>query len=145
MHLSRRHRVGVVRPNEIIYARLITVCSKAEVPDIETARFFLASAHKDGIKPTVFMFTSAIWVAERIANFSFAKELLTEMKAEGIAANSISYAGVISAAAKADQLEEAFALYHESRSAGCSATATTYNVSTRSCLMHFASCTCFSP
>lgn len=127
--------MGVVRPNEIIYARLIAVCSKAEVPDIETARFFLTSARKDGIRSTVFMYTSAIWTAERSANFAFAKEVLAEMKAEGVAANSVSYAGVISTAAKSGLVDEAFALYEESKSAGCSAIAATYNVSTRSVLL----------
>ena len=131
MHLSRRYRVGVVRPNRITYARLVAVCSKAAVPDIACARFFLDSARKDRIEPTVFMYTSAIWTAERSANFTFAMEVLDEMKTEGVKANSVTYAGVISAAAKAGLVDEAFAMYKESRSAGCSPSATTYNVSTR--------------
>ena len=93
MHLSRRYRVGVVRPNQIIYARLVAVCTKADVPDMESARFFLSSARKDGINPTVYMYTAAIWTAERSGNYTFANEILQEMKDEGVEANSVSYAG----------------------------------------------------
>lgn len=130
MQLSRRYRVGVVRPSSITYARAIAVCRRAEAPDVESARFFLASARKDpSIEPTVFMFSAAIWTAERSGNYSMAKQFLDEMKAEGIAANSISYTGVISAAAKNGQVDKAIALWEEMKSRGCVPTTATYNVS----------------
>jgi pentatricopeptide repeat protein len=78
------------------------------------------------------MYTSAIWTAERSANLAFAKEVLDEMNAEGVPANSVSYAGVISTAAKSGFADEAFAFYEESRRVGCPAIAATYNVSRHS-------------
>ncbi|CAB9519440.1 Pentatricopeptide repeat-containing protein [Seminavis robusta] len=133
MHLSRRHRVGVVRPNQITYARLIAVCTKADVPDIDTARFFLESARKDGIEPTVFMYTAAIWTAEKTANYTVAREFWDEMKQERVVPNAVSYSGVISAAARAGLMHEAITLYREMKSAGCSPTVATYNALALAC------------
>lgn len=127
MQLSRRYRVGVVRPSNITYARAIAVCSKADVPDVESARFFLSSARSDGVEPTVFMYSAAIWTAERSGNYSFAKEILEEMKAEDVEPNSISYTGVISTAARAGRLEEAMAVYSEFKKCGGAPSAATYN------------------
>jgi len=127
MQLSRRYRMGVVRPSNITYARAIAVCSKADAPDVESARFFLSSSRNDGVEPTVFMYSAAIWTAERCGNYSFAKEILEEMKAEGVEPNSISYTGVISAAARAGCLEEALAVYWEFRKGGGAPSAATYN------------------
>ena len=120
--------MGVVRPSNITYARAIAVCRKADIPDVETARFFLSSARKDGVEPTVFMYTAAIWTAERCGNFTYAAEILEEMKSQGVEANSISYTGAISAAARAGEVHEAVALYKEFKKDGAPSAAM-YNVS----------------
>ena len=132
MHLSRRKRVGVVRPSNITYARAIAVCRRAQAPDVETARFFLTSARKDGVEPTVFMYSAAIWTAERSGNYSVAKDFLDEMQEKGIPANSISYTGVIAAAARNAQAKEAIMLWEEMKVNGCVPSGATYNVSRRS-------------
>jgi len=129
MHLSRRHRLGVVRPCSITYARAVAVCRRAEVPDVESVRFFLESAQKDEIKPTVFMYSAAIWTAERSGNYTVAKHFLEEMQAKGVRPNTICYTGVISAASKNGQVEEASLLWKEMTRRGCMPTVATYNVS----------------
>lgn len=129
MQMSRRKRVGVVRPSSITYARAIAVCRRAQAPDVESARFFLDSARKNGVEPTIFMYSAAIWTAERSGNYSVAKDFLHEMQDQGISANSISYTGVIAAAAKNAQVEEAIALWEEMKVRGCVPTGATYNVS----------------
>lgn len=120
--------MGVVRPSNITYARAIAVCRKADIPDVETARFFLSSARNDGVEPTVFMYTAAIWTAERSGNYTFAAEVLQEMKSQGVKANCISYTGVISAAARGGRVDEAIALYEEFKEGGVPSPAM-YNVS----------------
>ena len=129
MQLSRRYRVGVVVPSNITYARAIAVCRKPEFPDVETARFFLSSARIDGVEPTVFMYTAAIWTAEKDGNYDIAAEILEEMKSRGVAANSVSYTGAISAAARAGYVDEAMALFRESKQDGVRPSAAMYNVS----------------
>jgi pentatricopeptide repeat protein len=130
MKLSRRYRVGVVRPSSITYARAIAVCGKAENPDIETARFFLASARDDDIEPTVFMYSAAIWTAERSGDYKAAIEILCEMQSlNNIQANTICYNGVLSALAQHGRDGEALALYEEMRENNCVPTVSTYNVS----------------
>ena len=122
--------MGVVRPSNITYARAIACCRKADVPDVDTARFFLSSARNDGVEPTVFMYTAAIWTAERSGNYTVAAEILEEMKSLGVKANSISYTGVISAAARAGLFDEAVLLYKEFKERGVPSAAM-YNVSER--------------
>ena len=56
MRLSRQYRVGVVTPTSVTFANAISACGRGDVPDLESARYFLDMALQDGIQPTVFKF-----------------------------------------------------------------------------------------
>ena len=111
-----------------MYARAIAVCSKGDIPDVEMARFFLEAARKDGVDRNLFMFSAAIWTAERAGNYTEAKVLLEELKAAGLPPNTIAFTGVISAAARNGYVQEAFQLHLEMLGNGCKVTYATYNV-----------------
>ena len=126
--LTRRHRVGVVQPSSITYARAIAVCRKAEVPDVGSAQFFLEAARKDGVGATVFMYSAAIWTAERSGDCGAALQMLHEMKSVGVDANIVCYNGVLSTLARQGHISEAIEVYEEMKDNRCRPTATTFKV-----------------
>lgn len=121
--------MGVVKPTSITYARAIAVCRKAQVPDVESARFFLESAREDGVDATVFMYSAAIWTAESAGDWEAALAMLHEMESNDITPNTISYNGVISAMARQGRGHEAMSLYQQMRAKNlCRPTVHTYKV-----------------
>jgi pentatricopeptide repeat protein len=129
MRLSRRHRTGASPPTSVTYAHAISACQKAETPDVDSARLLLKWARDDAIEPTVFMYASAIWTAERSSNCAVALELFDEMKMVGCSPNAVAYDGVISAVSKQGNAAQAIALYEKMKSDGLKPTLVTYKVS----------------
>lgn len=139
MRISRRHRYGATPPTSITYVHAITACRKSQVPDLDSALFLLDSARNDGINPNIYMYSAAIWTAERAGNCTSALDILREMKSPpstefGCIANSIAYDGVISALASNGRDEEAIELFEEMKDSGIAPTSTTYQVCRLFCL-----------
>ena len=111
MRLSRRSRLGSVPPNNVTYAHAINVCQKAETPDMKSAEMFLQWAEDDGVEPTVYMYASAIWVAQRCGNCLKALEVFGQMESKGCKANSVAFNGVISALCDHGNVERAVKLF----------------------------------
>ena len=129
MRLSRRYRHGAVPPSNVTYAHAINACQKADIPDMKTALLFLDWARDDAIPPSIFMYSSAIWTAQRCGDYGKAIRLFQEMKSAGCIPNSVAYDGVISALCKQGNLDEIFAMYNEMKSRGIHATVVTMSVS----------------
>ena len=129
MRLSRRYRIGVVLPTNITYARAIAVCRKASTPDVETARHFLETARDDGIEPTLFMYSAAIWTAAAAIDPNSALEFFNEMKDQGVTPNTICYNGVISSLAMHHLYIPVLNLFNEMKESGQEPTVSTYSVS----------------
>ena len=129
MRLSRRHRYGAVPPTNVTYAHAINACQKADIPDMKTALLFLDWARDDAIQPSIFMYSSAIWTAQRCGEYDRAISLFQDMKSAGCKPNSVAYDGVISALCKQGNLDEILFLYNEMKSRGIDATVVTMSVS----------------
>lgn len=118
MRFSRRYRYGVVPPTSVTYAYAINICQRADDLDLQDVECFLGWAEDDGIKPTVFMYASAIWSAQRIGDCSKALEFFHEMESLGCEPNSVAFDGVISALCGNDDLEQALEMYEKTRTLG---------------------------
>ena len=114
MRLSRRHRLGQVPPTAKTYTLAISACKS----DFETALFLLQDSIHDGITPNVFMYSAAIWIAEKCGKSDAALDLLEEMKQVGCAPNDVSYGGVMASLADNGRAEEAIDLFAEMKSNG---------------------------
>ena len=128
MRLSRRNRYGAVPPTNVTYAHAISVCQKAENPDLEAAELFLRWAKDDGIQPTVFMYASAIWAAQRRGNCFKALELFSEMQSAECRANSVAFNGVISALCDRGNVKQAVAMYEQMKDQGYQLSGSTFKV-----------------
>jgi pentatricopeptide repeat protein len=129
MRLSRRNRYGAVPPTNVTYAHAISVCQKAENPDLDTAELFLRWAKDDGIQPTVFMYASAIWTAQRLCNCSKALELFSELQSAECRANSVAFNGVISALCDHGNVKRALTMYEQMKDQGYQLSGSTFKVS----------------
>lgn len=129
MRLSRRNRYGAVPPSNITYTYAIASCRKAPVPDLDTARFFLRNALDDGVIPDVFMYSAAIWTAEKKGDSDAALQFLEDIKASNCTPNIVSYNGVISALAVTGKYEQAVAAFVEMKERNVRPTSMTYMVS----------------
>ena len=129
MRLSRRHRYGAVPPTNVTYAHAINACQKADIPDLKTALLLLEWSRDDAIPPSIFMYSSAIWTAERSGDFGKARDLFCEMKSAGCNPNSVAYDGVISALSKQGKLGEMLTMYREMKANGIRPTVVTLTVS----------------
>lgn len=126
MRDSRRYRYGAVPPTSITYTHAITACRKTEIPDVAAALFLLDRARNDGVEPNVFMYSAAIWTAERAGDCEVALRLLEEMQSNQIFPNVVSYNGVISALAVNGRVEDALALWEEMKEKGIKPNKTTF-------------------
>uniref|UniRef100_A0A7S4IIR1 Smr domain-containing protein n=1 Tax=Odontella aurita TaxID=265563 RepID=A0A7S4IIR1_9STRA len=138
MRLSRRDRYSAVKPTAVSYTNAISCCKNSNPPDLDRALRLLEEARvgADGVKPNVFMYSAAIWTAERAGNCSVAERLLRDMTTAkgprgeeegwGCSPNVVSYDGVISCHAKRGNMDEAMALYDEMRTRGIVPTPVTY-------------------
>ena len=97
MRLSRRNRYGAIPPTAVTYAHAINVCQRAKIPDLKTANQLINWAKDDRIQPTVFIFASAIWTAQRCGDLSRCLELYEEMERMGCIANGVVLNGILSA------------------------------------------------
>jgi pentatricopeptide repeat protein len=97
MRLSRRNRYGAIPPTAVTYAHAINVCQRAKIPDLKTANQLINWAKDDRIQPTVFIFASAIWTAQRCGDLSRCLELYEEMERMGCTANGVVLNGILSA------------------------------------------------
>jgi pentatricopeptide repeat protein len=118
MRLSRRSRYGAVPPNSVTYAHAIYVCQKAENPDLKGAEQYLRWAEADGIKINVFMYSSAIWTAQRCDNWRRAVELFQDMETSGCEANDVAYNGVLSALCASGDFSKVMEFYQDMKDAG---------------------------
>jgi len=137
MKLTRRNRVGGIRPNSITYVNAITRCRKTSInggidPRIafDIAIHLLNMARKEedfGITLlNVYVYSSVIWMAEAVNDYRTAVQVLREMK-KCPPPNAICYDGVISVLSKQGLHREALYLYYEMQSKDLSATRRTYN------------------
>ena len=94
------------------------MCQKSEPPDLEGAERFLRWAQDDGITPTVFMYGSAIWAAQRSGECLKAFDLFSEMKSVQCSPNAVAYNGVISALCDHGNADRALAMYEEMKHHG---------------------------
>ena len=117
MRLSRRERYSRVKPTSVTYVNGITVCRKADPPDLPRARKFLESAIREGIKPNVYMYSAAIWCAEYSGDADAAMTFLDEMKSSVPARrcdpNAVTYDGCMSALASDGRYKEVIKLFRE--------------------------------
>jgi len=118
MRMSRRNRHGATPPSRITYTHAISACRKAKEPDLETALYFLEAAKSDGIEPNVFMYSAAIWTAERCGDSDIALAILDKMKEVKCEPNAVTYLGVISTLAVAGRAIEAIQMFEEMKSSG---------------------------
>jgi len=100
-----------VKPTSVTYTNAIGACKRADPPDMNAALYFLEEAQKDGIKKNVFMYSSAIWTAERCGDAKTAIFLLSSMRRNGCTPNAISYDGVLSTLASIGKFEEACSIF----------------------------------
>ena len=80
MRFSRRNRLGAIPPNSVTYAHAINVCQRAAMPDLIAVNQLMNWASDDQIKPTVFMYASAIWTAQRCGDLYRCLELYEELE-----------------------------------------------------------------
>jgi pentatricopeptide repeat protein len=97
MRLSRRFRNDSVPPTNVTYAHAVHVCHRAPEPDLESAMELLEWARDDRIVPTAFMYSPAIWTAQRCGNHSRAIELFGEMEESGCTPDGFSMNGLVCA------------------------------------------------
>jgi pentatricopeptide repeat domain-containing protein 1 len=130
MRLSRRHRHGAVPPTSVTYAHALHVCQKPEMPDLECTERLLSWARDDAIQPTVFMYASAIWAAQRAGNCFKAMEYFQEMESAGCRANAVTYNGAVSALCGHGEVTRAVAMYEDMKDQGYQLSGASFRVST---------------
>jgi len=133
MKLTRRNRVGVIKPNSVSYVNAISQCRKASIEGdprsaYEIATHLLDLAREEdrgkGIDLNVFVYSASIWMAEAVHDYQTAVRLLREMKCSP---NNICYDGVISALSHHGGFHrEALYYYYEMQQLGLSASRKTY-------------------
>jgi len=130
MRLSRRERYSSVVPTTVTYTNAITVCRRAEPPDLLRARQFLENAIREGVAPNVFMYSAAIWTAERCSDPDAALAFLHEMKSSTPSRhckpNAVTYDGCVSAFASKGKYKEVMQLLQEMKDLGIAWTPVTY-------------------
>lgn len=129
MRLSRRNRYGVIPPTNATYAHAISACQKARYPDLKGVELLLRWAEDDGIKPNVFMYSGAIWTAQRSGNCAKALEFFSEMQSAECRVNSVAFNGVISALCDHGDIQKAVAMYDHMKDQGFHLFASTCRVS----------------
>ena len=83
-----------LRPTTVTYTNAIGVCRRASPPDLETSIFLLDDASEKGVQKNVFMYSAAIWTAERCEDWEVALRLFNEMKGQPLSQpNAVSYDG----------------------------------------------------
>lgn len=115
MRFSRRNRFGANPPTNVTYTLAINVCQKAEVIDLKLVDLLLAWAEDDGIAPTVFMYSSAIWAAQKVGDCGKAIAYFSTMERVGCEPNAVVFDGLISALGEKGDVEEAIKLYERTR------------------------------
>jgi len=112
MRMSRRNRYGAIPPNSITYAHAISVCQRAIIPDLVTVNQFLNWANDDQVEPTVFMYASAIWTAQRCGDLSRCLELYDELERAGCRPNGVVLNGVLAALCDDGDHSRAMEIFH---------------------------------
>jgi pentatricopeptide repeat domain-containing protein 1 len=112
MRLSRRNRHGAIPPNCRSYAHAISVCQRALIPDMSTVNQLLNWANDDQIKPSIFMYASAIWTAQRCGDLPRCLELYDELQRTGCRPNDVVLNGVLSALCDNGAHERAMEVFH---------------------------------
>ena len=83
-----------LRPTTVTYTNAISVCRRANPPDAEMAILLLKNAKDQGVKINVFMYSAAIWTAERLGDWEMSLNLFNEMKRNPSSQpNTVSYDG----------------------------------------------------
>jgi hypothetical protein len=83
-----------LRPTAVTYTNAIGVCRRATPPDLKTAIFLLDDASEKGVPKNVFMYSAAIWTAERNGDWEMALSILNSMKGQlSSQPNAVSYDG----------------------------------------------------
>lgn len=118
MRLSRRYRYGAVPPNNVTYVHAVNVCQRATYPDLSLVDTLFGWAEADGIKPSVFMYSSAIWTAQRRDDWKKALLYFQKMDKDGCIANTVVYNGVLSAMCTSNDISRMMGLYREMKIKG---------------------------
>jgi pentatricopeptide repeat protein len=112
MRLSRRNRHGAIPPNSVTYAHAISVCQRATMPDLRIVNQLMDWSNDDQVKPTVFMYASAIWTAQRCGDLSRCLELYNELERNGCKPNGVVLNGLISALCDNGSHMRAMGVFH---------------------------------
>ena len=112
MRLSRRNRYGCIPPNSVSYAHAISACQRAITPDLMAVNELLDWAEHDQIIPTVYMYASAIWTAQRCGDLSRCLELYRELEAVGCKPNGVVFNGLICALCDNGSKKKAIEFFH---------------------------------
>ena len=128
MRLTRRNREGVIKPNSVTFVNAITQCRKASLEEDDPAyhniaMYLLDLAREDKVELNVFVYSSAIWMAEAEKDYQTAVRLLREMECSP---NAICYDGVISALSYHGMHREALYFFYEMQHLELPATKKTY-------------------
>jgi len=118
MRFSRRNRRGAIPPNSVTYAHAISVCQRAAMPDITTVNQLMNWANDDQVKPTVFMYASAIWTAQRCGDLPRCLELYEELERSGCKPNGVVLNGLLSALCDHGAHSEAMEVFHYLKNLG---------------------------
>ena len=102
-------------PSCVTYAHAIAVCQKARIVDLDTIQLLFHWADADGIAPTEYMLSSAVWAAHRKQNVTLAKEYFNLMKDGTCAPNTVAYSGIICALCGAGSMESALQHFIEAK------------------------------
>lgn len=78
----------------------------------------LGWAEDDRIAPTVFMYASAIWAAQKSGDCAKALAYFDAMESGGCVPNAVAFDGLISALGENGDFEEAVKLYERTRRLG---------------------------
>lgn len=126
MRLSRRKRYGVVTPSSVTYAHAINACQQAETPSISLATTLISWALDDGVQPTVYMFSPAIWAAQKSGESAVALDFFLQMVDFGCTPNEVAYNGVVSALCDNGDVEHAILMYEEMKNDNLSLNSATF-------------------
>ena len=129
MRLSRRHRYGAIPPTNVTYTHAINVCQRAQSPDLASAELLMSWAEADAIAPTVIMYSSVIWTAQRCGRWKKALQYFWEMNMSDCDINDVTYNGLLSAMCASDDASTIMELYRDMKVRGHLVSGATVKVS----------------
>lgn len=115
------------KPTTVTYTNAISACRRSEPPDVKTAMNLIQKATEHNIQANVYMYSAAIWTAERHKDWHAASTLLESMKSsQHCSSNAVVYEGVISAHATCGKFHTAIELFQEMKDSDITPSSTVY-------------------